>query len=71
MYWHCAPKQKFSIENGNIIFNNGVTMKISEGELSVIATYFYPAMYSKQANKTIVIQGEFINCLKLITKVLI
>jgi hypothetical protein len=46
-------------------------MECPEGEVSVIATYCYPAMYSKQANKTIIIQGEFINCKKLFTKIFI
>lgn len=71
MYWHCAPKQKLSIKNGNIIFDNGVKMECPEGEVSVTATYCYPVMYSKQVNKTIIIQGEFINCKKLFTKIFI
>lgn len=69
MYWHCDPKQQFSIENGNIIFNNGIRMELPKGSVSIIDTNCYPAMYSKQANKTIIIQGEFINYKKLISKI--
>jgi hypothetical protein len=68
IFFHVNPDLHFNLVGSVIHFDlSRVKMVLPEGKVTVVKTDYYPEMYNKRDKKTIIIQGEFTDRIRIET----
>ncbi|MEA1986071.1 MAG: alginate lyase family protein [Candidatus Marinimicrobia bacterium] len=68
-YFHIHPENRIEKLSDGIIINDVVKIKF-RNKFEIIETDYYPAMYQREKQKTVIVKGDFNNYVKIVTEII-